>query len=223
MQATIVEVQGILVDAGWQKFHDAIRRSLRKGQYEACEAKAADLLVREGDTVVEVGGGCGFLSAFIAKLNRAARIISVEADPQLIPVMEHTHSLNDVSVEIFNEVLSDTSGWTDFYVCDKFWVSSCQPPEHNQYQRVTVPTASFQARIAEWQPNLLIVDIEGGERELFQQPLAPCVDRIILELHEWAYGSSGVDEVLGRLSDLGFSCVPSASMGQVLSYQRLSA
>jgi FkbM family methyltransferase len=221
MQDNIVEVQGVLIDLKWPKIFGRIKHNLIKGWYEANEAKAAKLLLQDGDIVLEIGGGCGFLSAFVAKLGRASRVITVEADPELIPIMEQTHALNHVSVEIFNEVLSETSGWTDFYVCDEFWVSSRTPTVQKLRHKLSVPTASFQARLAEWQPNLLIVDIEGGERELFRQPLARSVDRIIVEVHGWAYGPSGIKEVMDRISDLGFAYVPSASVAQVLSYQRL--
>lgn len=222
MESGIVEVQGILVDVSSPKLSGRVERNLRIGWYEADEAKAAKLLLQDGDTVLEIGGGCGFLSAYVAKLGRAARVLSVEADPDLIPIMRQTHALNAVAVETFNEILADSPGSMDFYVCKDFWVSSCAPTVHEIRHQVSVPTSSFQARLAEWRPSLLIIDIEGGERELLRHPLPPCVDRIIVEVHEWAYGLAGVKEVMDRISALGFAYVRIASCGPVLAYQRIA-
>ena len=222
MDSTIVEVNGIRVDVGSPKISRIVEKGLRGGWYEDAEAKAAMVLLQDEDIVLEVGGGCGFMSAYIARLGRAARVVSVEADPDLIPIMRETHALNDATVEIFNEILSDTSGSMYFYVCQNFLVSSCVPPVDKPHRRVSVPTSSFQARLAEWRPSLLVIDIEGGERELLRQPLPPCVDRIIVEIHEWAYGPAGVKEVMDRISNLGFAYLPAVSHGSVLGYQRIA-
>jgi FkbM family methyltransferase len=222
MKSSIVEVKGIRVDVGSPKISRNAKHGLRGGWYEDGEAKAATVLLQDGDIVLELGGGCGFMSAHIARLGRAARVLSVEADPELIPIMRQTHALNDVTVEIFNEILSDSSGSMDFHVCQNFLVSSCAPPADKPHRKVAVPTASFQARLAEWRPTLMIVDIEGSELELLRQPLPSCVDRIIVEIHEWAYGLSGVKEVMDRMSDLGFAYLPTISQGSVLGYQRIA-
>lgn len=222
MDSSIVEVNGIRVDVSSRKISRSIENGLRRGWYESGEAKAAKLLLQDGDVVLEVGGGCGFMSAYIAKLGRADRVVSVEADPDLIPIMRQTHALNEVTVEIFNEILSDRSGTMDFHVCKDFWLSSCAPTEHKLRHTVSVPTSSFQARLAEWRPKLLIIDIEGGERELLRQPLPPCVDRIIVEIHEWAYGLAGVKDVMDRISGQGFAYMPAVSHGSVLGYQRIA-
>jgi FkbM family methyltransferase len=222
MDSTIVEIKGVQVDVSSPKISRSVERGLRRGWYEAAEAKAAEQLLKDGDIVLEVGGGCGFMSAFVARLGRAGRVLSVEADPDMIPIMRQTHALNDVTVEIFNEILSDGPGSLDFYVCKNFLVSSCALGVHTPSHKVSVPASCFQARLAEWQPNLLIIDIEGGERELLRQPLPPCVDRIIVEIHEWAYGLAGIKDVMDRISELGFAYLPTVSHGSVLGYQRLA-
>ena len=221
MDPTIVEIKGVQIDVSSPKISRRVERIMRRGWYEADEAKAAEHLLKDGDIVLEVGGGCGFISAFVAKLGRAGRVLSVEADPDMIPVMRQTHALNDVTIEVFNEILSDGSGSMDFYVCENFLASSCAPRVHTSH-KVSVPASCFQARLAEWRPNLLIIDIEGGERELLRQSLPPCVDRIIVEIHEWAYGLAGVKEVMDRISDLGFAYLPTVSHGSVQGYQRIA-
>jgi FkbM family methyltransferase len=222
MDSSIVEVNGIRVDVSSPKISRSIENGLRGGWYERGEAKAAELLLQDGDIVLEVGGGCGFMSAYIARLGRAGRVVSVEADPDLIPLMRQTHALNNVTVEIFNEILSDGSGTADFYVRKDFWLSSCAPTVNKPRHKVSVPTSSFQERLAEWRPNLLIIDIEGGERELLRQPLPPCVDRLVVEIHDWAYGLAGVKEVMDCISDLGFAYMPTVSHGSVQGYQRIA-
>ena len=140
METTIVEIRGVQVDVSSPKISRSVEKGLRRGWYEADEAKAAEHLLKDGDIVLEVGGGCGFMSAFVAKLGRAGRVVSVEADPDLIPIMRQTHALNDVTVAIFNEILSDGFGSRDFYVCKNFLVSSCALGVHT----LSVPILKFE-------------------------------------------------------------------------------
>ena len=162
------------------------------------------------------------MSAFVAKFCTPKRVISVEADPDLIPIIKSTHTLNGTNVDIFNEVLSDAEGWCDFHVSEDFWISSELTTEgRTSSRKICVPATSFQSRLKEWQPNFIMIDIEGGELDLLKNTLPPFVRKLMVEVHVEAYGLHGVKEVMDKLSVGGFAYVPHASSGKVLCYRRL--
>lgn len=68
-----------------------IRPNKRLGQCFLCDPNLLEKIVRiadvnEGDTVVEIGAGIGFLTALIAA--RARRVIAIEVDPRLVSVLK---------------------------------------------------------------------------------------------------------------------------------------
>jgi predicted methyltransferase len=62
-----------------------IETALRSGDYEADETRSLPDVVRVGDRVLELGAGMGFVSTILAKRTKAAKIVAMEANPQLIP------------------------------------------------------------------------------------------------------------------------------------------
>jgi len=62
-------------------------------------------LLKKDDTVLEIGGGCGFISSFIWKKGLATKIHVVEASPEMIEVIRDTHQLNNVQAELHHEIL----------------------------------------------------------------------------------------------------------------------
>ena len=72
--------------------------------------------------------------------------------------------------------------------------------------QIEVPVVKLHELLAELVPNVLIVDIEGGELDLFEgAETLGSVDRIALELHPQIYGSAGVLSVFRALCRLGFA------------------
>ena len=75
--------------------------------------------------------------------------------------------------------------------------------------------------IEELVPNVLIVDIQGGELDLFEGAVSlGSIDRIALELHPQIYGSSGVLGVFRALCRLGFAYDSDHSNGTNVALQR---
>ena len=70
--------------------------TLAKGRYEWGEARFGARVIAHGDTVLELGAGIGFVSSYIRQHSAAARIVCVEANPQLIPYIEEVHRINDI-------------------------------------------------------------------------------------------------------------------------------
>ncbi|HET9067567.1 MAG TPA: FkbM family methyltransferase, partial [Amaricoccus sp.] len=65
----------------------AIRAAILSGRFEAEEASQIPRIVRPGDRVLEIGAGIGFISTLLSRQPRVARVVAVEANPNLIDYM----------------------------------------------------------------------------------------------------------------------------------------
>ena len=63
-----------------------IKHAIESGYFEAEEAEQLPDIVQPDDIVLDIGAGIGFISTLIAR--RAERVISVEANPDLLPFMK---------------------------------------------------------------------------------------------------------------------------------------
>ncbi len=213
----IVDLRGVRIDTTAPEISDIIRRALTHGWYEAAESEAVDLMLREGDVVVEFGAGCGFISAYVALSGKARRVHAVEANPNLIPIIARTHALTGTMVEIHNELAGPADGTHDFILNRDFWASAMAGVKG---EHVRLPMRAFRARMGQWRPSFVIMDIEGAELDLVRLGFPRHVERVVLEVHESAYGASGVAEIRQRMADQGFQSVPAASKGPIMGFER---
>lgn len=193
-------------------------RSLNDGTYEEGEMEMLGRLVRPNDTVLELGAALGLVSARVATTPGVHRVVAVEANPQLIPVAQRTYALNGVQVELINAVVSHEDGEIDFYIHPEFWASSTEPREGAE--RVRLPARSLSGLLKEVQPDVLIVDIEGGEVALLEGMRLPGVRQVVLEVHRWATGLRGIARVFVSMAEAGFAYEPEFSSGQIVTFGR---
>ena len=182
-------------------YSDTIIQYIRAGQYEAQEVAELDALIQPNEIILEIGAGCGFISTYCAKTQRTQAVYCVEANPHLIDIIKLTHRVNGVDVTLFHEILAKEDGETDFYVHRDFWASGTH---HTLGKPIKVKTVSFQRRLDEIKPTMLIVDIEGGEESLFEGVDLTGVKKIMLEIHQQIIGRHGVKKVFDLLSAQNF-------------------
>jgi FkbM family methyltransferase len=177
---------------------ERIRHAFDENYYEAAEAGELGYLLQPGEIVLEIGAGIGFISTLCAKDSRVTAVYAVEANPELVPICRRTYELNGVSVTIYNEMLGPQDGTATFHLYRDFWASSGNAWDGSK--RVQVAMTSFQKRLDEIAPTLLIVDIEGGELDLFDGIALPSVRKIMMEVHQNVIGRAGMKKVFDTLS-----------------------
>ncbi len=200
-----------------------MRRRLAKGKYEASEVKASASVLQQGDVVLELGAGLGFVSSYLRKNTGAGRIICVEANPHLIPYIQRVHQLNDVGgVQVLHGIAQPMHGGTDaaFYCRKDFWASSLEP-EPPFESIVSVPCIPFTDLLTHHRPDLLVMDIEGGELQLLAVEALQGVRSIVLEVHPKIYGESGLAQVQNHLARLSFRPTKNPADRDVLIYHRV--
>jgi len=180
---------------------DTIAEKIRAGGYESHEAALLTGLIQPEEVIFEIGAGCGFISTFCAKNQHTKAVHCVEANPNLIEVIKLTHRVNNVDVPVYNELLSTQDGEAEFYLHADFWASGT----HSFLgEPIKVKMTSFQKRLDEIRPTMLIVDIEGGEEALFDGVDLTGVRKIMIELHQPTIGRRGIKTVFDRLSAQNF-------------------
>ena len=200
-----------------------IEAKLARGTYEAHEAAAARKLLRDGDVVVELGGGLGYISTYLRRMTKIGWLVTYEANPDLIPYILNVHRINRVKeIEVRHGiVLSDPPGDAlPFYIREDFWDSSLSGNEGAVTRIVEVPTVSWSAVLDELKPSAAIIDIEGGELDLLEADSFGSIERLIVEAHPALYGIPGMKRLFDGLAQHGFGYAANGSSGSVLGLER---
>lgn len=185
------------------------RKRILDGRYEAEEIAGALTVVRQGDRVLELGAGLGIVGAVVAANAKPQALLAFEANPDLIPHIRALHSQNGLEdrIEIRNQVLMsgrDLPETRSFHIRNSFLGSSLIDPENRPSRTVEVPTASFNEVLHTFRPDVLIMDIEGGELEFLAQAELHGIRAVVIELHPKVYGQDGMKACKERLRAMGF-------------------
>lgn len=201
-----------------------IRGSLRENTYEAKECDAVMRVVRAGDTVLELGGGIGYMSTLVACKKNIAHVHTFEANPALIPYIQSVHAANDVTnATIHNALLSEEAGDpVDFFVRQNFLASSM---DGSVEQDSIIETHKIEQRsvhkvLADTKPDVLICDIEGAEAHLLPAGDWSGLRAAIIELHPQWIGQKGVQAVFDCMHEAGLSYFPKASHAKVVTFKK---
>lgn len=182
---------------------DNVREAMFDGGYESAELRTiADNLSPE-DRVLEIGTGVGLISTFCAKRIGADRVFTFEANPELAPLIQAVYARNEVSPNLDICVLGKGKGEEVFYVHDDFWSSSLYQ-RSPKAKKVSVPRRDINELIQRLQPTFLIMDIEGGESQIFEIINLDGISKVAVELHTSIIGQDRVDDICARLAAEGF-------------------
>jgi FkbM family methyltransferase len=181
-----------------------IGKEIYFGDYERKEAEIVSQRLEQSDVVMEIGAGIGFLSAYCAMRIGSDRVFAYEANPALLEVINDTYSANGVRPTICNVMLGDGPGRARFFVEAEFWASTTVKENTRNSTEIEVEQVDLNAEIARVRPTFLIVDIEGGESDLF--PLADLshIQKICVETHPHVLGNEGITRLLALLFERGF-------------------
>ena len=147
-----------------------IERTLARSSYERDEARAAPRLFERAGTVLELGSGLGFLSAYLRRRTKVGRIVTYEANPDLIDYIGRVHKTNGIGdIEVRHGVVLPTpppGSTIPFHIRADMWTSSLDAKGGERYgpvvRTVDVPTFAWADVLADIQPDALMMDIEGG-------------------------------------------------------------
>jgi len=202
--------------------------SVLQGGYENLENRVIRNNLSSNERVLELGTGIGFNAIAAARIN-GNKVLSYELNSGLQKIILKNQELNRVRFEVRNKMLVcnlQTTGPTEFYVARNACMSSTvsdQLPGFELLEKRKVSTESFETVLAEWRPEFLIVDIEGGELALFEccEVLRnSSVNKILLEIHAAIIGKKAADDLLDRIRHAGFSIIKDQCVDEVFFFKR---
>ena len=220
-EENFLEADGVLIPYDPAIITPPIKHAIEAGFFEAEEAAQLPYIIKPDDVVLDIGAGIGFISTLIAR--RAERVISVEANPDLLPYMARLHQINGIAnIRRLNVVLGDAeAGMATFYQREDFWMGSLAAGPNPYKTTVNVPYSGLNALLENERITLIVCDIEGAESFLFTRATLCCVDRIYLELHDHITGLKGVSAVFSAMAAHGFTYDPRYSAGAIVLFRRV--
>jgi FkbM family methyltransferase len=188
--------------------------------YERDERELIKKWVQPEDHVIELGACLGIVSCVTnTLLADKTKHVVVEANPFCIPSLYRNKELNKAGFLIEHCAVGSTPEIT-FYLHPIYIVGGSSQRSTNRPFRL--PAKSLSQLEAERGPfSTLIIDIEGSEREVFEQSkeLLMKYRLVIVELHEFAIGADGVNLCREILRDSGLKLVGSAGITEAWQRQ----
>jgi len=219
------EVHGVRLRVPGKAMNAGLRQALENGNYEWNERLALTRHVTPEDSVLDIGAGVGFISSLAAQTVGGDRVVSVEASPVLQEVLRSNLDDNGAKAArlVHAAVVPDShEGETViFAVTGAFWASALAGHESGKAEMVTVPAVKLSALMAEHQPTIVVMDVEGAEVEFCEQDWPDCVRLLILEIHTSKYPPAVVKRIFDGFSAQGFTIMPWGTRGEVITLQRV--
>jgi FkbM family methyltransferase len=160
--------------------------------------------------LIELGGGLGVVSCLAnRKLNDSFKMVVIEANREMIPVLIANRDINNCHFTIVNSALAYDVSETGFAIDREFVGSSLMGLKAGVSERVSV-SATTVARVMNefgFDQFGIICDIEGAESELIIRELPALGERVrylMVEMHPKILSTSVVQSLLSQLSVLGF-------------------
>ncbi|MDX0249805.1 FkbM family methyltransferase [Sinorhizobium meliloti] len=201
-----------------------VRESIMAGRYESKEATQVEKLLKEGDRVLEIGSGLGFISTIAARDPKTEDVLCYEADPRLIPFIKSVHELNGIKKATVRNVALTTDlsqKELTFYVRKDFWGSSFSKAAGEYESTAIIPTQSFNEVVQQFRPTFIVCDIEGAELDLFFNASLFGVTRVLMEIHSRVLGRAGVKRLFDAMSARDFHYDEFHSHGSVVLFSHV--
>lgn len=215
------EIHGVLLQLASDEVSPIIWQALRDGSYEAKEARSVTRAVKAGDRVLELGSGIGVITSVIARIPDVS-VFAFEANPSTARLAERILAANGASNVRFSQGLL-TAGEPDkhvFYVRRDLWMSSMDEQQGPYESRIEIGSENIDNFIRVHDINVMVMDIEGAERDLLRDARLDGVERIFVELHDHLYGLSGVRDITQALAEKGFAYDPRGSRGPCVLFSK---
>ena len=199
--------------------------AMQTGGYERHELAIGMATIRPGARVLELGAGSGVVGAVLARHCQPAAMLSVEANPHLIPHIHALYAHNALAdrITLRHAVVltaADAPDSITFFVNGNFLGSGLVPQKIDRAQAVEVPVLPYAALKTAFPHDTIMMDIEGGELDFLRHADLSGVDTFIAEMHRAIYGREGMAEIRGLLQAAGLVMDETVSKAGVHLYRR---
>ena len=215
MQIKIDDLQFNIPDGN--RAYSSYEEELREGLSELRERMPKNL------SVIELGGGIGILSCFLnRKLDNPKKQIVVEANPDLIDIIEQNKKINECSFTVLNKVLSYKEN--PVFFIDKSFVASSEKRGASPTNLKKVLVAPIRLKDIVKEKSVLVSDIEGNDIEIIKNEMNVLKKYIVLtliEFHPRITGKCSVFWAILKLRWNGFKVLKRIDKSYVLENTRI--
>ncbi len=203
-------------------------KSMNEGRFEKHEVQAGLAMIKPGARILELGAGSGIVGAILARNCKPEKMVSVEANPNLIEHIGHLHSHNGLAntIEVVHGVVlsePEPASRVDFFVKGNFLGSGLEVAKRpEKAQRISVPVIRYSDLRLAFPHDVIMMDIEGGELDFLRDADLRGVNTIILEVHRQIYGREGMNEIRQSFARAGLALKQEMSRPGVHVYTRES-
>ncbi len=216
-----LHLHGINVPIGSGDVSPVIWQALIDGSYEAKEARQVPDCIESGDRILELGTGIGVITTLMARIPDV-RIWSFDANPATIALARRVADANGIDNVIFAQGLLSPGAPAPhtFYIRDDFWMSSLIERQGPYGSTIDVQSTDIDGFLTQNAVNVLVMDVEGAERDVLSRSELLGVDRVVLELHDHLYGLAGVRDVFDAMQRKGYAYDPRGSSGPCVLFRK---
>jgi FkbM family methyltransferase len=204
---------GVKIPVRGMQYTFGVKWVLTRGLYEDSERFLIRKILKEGDSVLEMGASIGVVTAIISDLiGSSGRLISIEASELLanqtrqwielkgnvkiihgfgFPVYEVPNKYGFVSYKFDGNSLG---GYIDFS-------ESCESKRSTNIFDLSRIESEFK-----FKPTSLVLDIEGSEIVLLEPniEIPEYINNIVIEMHPGIYGENMEMKIIAKFFELGF-------------------
>ena len=158
--------------------------------------------------LLEFGGGLGIVSCLSnRRLADPTKHIVVEANPQMVPILERNRGLNCCKFTVVNKAIAYGCEHIDLMITPDFVGSSMIGNTGGKTVTVKATNVANLMSEAGFEEAGIVCDVEGAEVDIIKRELPVLNSKIrffMAEMHPEIVGESVVDELLEDLDELGF-------------------
>jgi FkbM family methyltransferase len=207
-------LDGVKVPIRGSALSPKMRRHLLRGGYERAERKLLSMLIREGDSVIELGASLGIVTTLLAKkAGSSGRVVAVEPNHLLRPHFERQLTVNAVTATLipalacplWEETVPEDIARLRFTALENSLSGRAAGGSGENLPWLTLREVAARAGIEI--PNALVIDVEGGEQVWCDHaPGFPdAVRTVIVEVHPHLIGEEKAARCVQALVREGFA------------------
>jgi FkbM family methyltransferase len=174
--------------------------------YESQEKVICQEFLSSADSVLELGSGIGFIGLYCRLKLGITHYLSVEANPFTLELLKRNYELNGMAPRYIHAAVGGRTGTVQLDVSGDFWENSVSSSVADAPGIIEVPCETLDHLLNRCDPpaTVLIIDVEGAEKDLSLHALPEQINKVIIELHPHLIGKEAVQGICQGLLNAGF-------------------
>lgn len=204
VDAKTVTIDGVTLVSDRERIPPYLQELMFREVYEDTERNILLKILKPGHRVLELGTGLGFISLLASRICGPENVNTYEANPTIEPLIRENFRLNGVEPRLHMSAVTRDGRKLSFNASDNI-ISSSHFERGVSGKALEVDSVAFSEVLRIHSPDVLVMDVEGGEYELLMLDHLGPIKHILVELHPHIIGQEKVDEIRSHLAAKGFA------------------